>query len=133
MNGPHWHPVLTESFTVKEGRMHFLVDGQEKILEPEGQITIYPNQVHQFWNIGEERLVVLHEIRPPGLHRNMFELVQKLEKEGKMNRKGIPLNPLWLGLAWKCIDGYIDGPPLIVQKVFLGVLARLAKAFGYRI
>ncbi|MDF2962993.1 MAG: hypothetical protein K0S39_4728 [Paenibacillus sp.] len=113
--------------------MHFLVDGQEKILEPEGQITIYPNQVHQFWNIGEERLVVLHEIRPPGLHRNMFELVQKLEKEGKMNRKGIPLNPLWLGLAWKCIDGYIDGPPLIVQKVFLGVLARLAKAFGYRI
>jgi mannose-6-phosphate isomerase-like protein (cupin superfamily) len=133
MNGPHWHPALTESFAVKEGRMRFLVDGQEKILEPDGKITIYPNQVHQFWNIGEDQLIAIHEIRPPGLHRNMFELVHKLECEGKVNKKGIPLNPLWLGLAWKCIDGYLVGPPLIVQKVFLGGLARLAKVFGYRI
>jgi mannose-6-phosphate isomerase-like protein (cupin superfamily) len=133
MNGPHWHPVLTESFVVKEGRLRFFVDGKEQILGPDGQITIYPNQVHQFWKVGEDQLVAIHEIRPPGLHRNMFELVHKLESEGKMNKKGIPINPLWLGLAWKCIDGFQVGPPPIVQKVFLGGLARLAKVFGYRI
>ncbi|WP_408010035.1 hypothetical protein ACJROX_07020 [Pseudalkalibacillus sp. A8] len=32
MNGPHWHPVLTESFTVKEGMMGFIVDGTEQLL-----------------------------------------------------------------------------------------------------
>jgi quercetin dioxygenase-like cupin family protein len=133
MNGPHCHPVLTESFAVKEGRMRFLVDGQEKILGPGGQITIYPTQVHQFWNIGEDQLITIHEIRPPGLHRKMFELVHKLESEGKMNKKGIPLNPLWLGLAWKCMDGYLAGPPPIIQKMFFGGLARLARALGYRI
>jgi hypothetical protein len=113
--------------------MRFLVDGQEKIIESDGKITIYPNQVHQFWNIGEDQLVAIHEIRPPGLHRDMFKLVHKLECEGKMKKKGIPLNPLWLGLAWKCIDGYLVGPPLIVQKVVLGGLARLAKVFNYRV
>jgi mannose-6-phosphate isomerase-like protein (cupin superfamily) len=29
MAGPHWHPVLTESFTVEEGRMRFRVDGRD--------------------------------------------------------------------------------------------------------
>ncbi|MEN1967999.1 hypothetical protein WMZ97_07965 [Lentibacillus sp. N15] len=27
LNGPHWHPKLSESFSVKEGRMRFLLDG----------------------------------------------------------------------------------------------------------
>lgn len=133
MNGPHWHPKLTESFKVREGRMRFLVDGQEQIVESGSQITVYPNQVHQFWNIGEQQLVVTHEIRPPGLHWKMFVLVHKLECEGKMTRKGIPRHPLWLGVAWECIDGYLDGPPKSFQKVFLGGLAKLAKVFGYRV
>ncbi|OZB94208.1 cupin domain-containing protein [Paenibacillus sp. XY044] len=133
MNGPHWHPVLTESFQVAEGRMRFLVDGKESVLEPGGQLTIHPNQVHQFWNVGEQPLVAIHEIRPPGLHGNMFSLIHKLECAGKLTAQGVPRNPLWLGLAWECIDGYLAGPPQWAQKVFLGGLARLAKAIGYRI
>lgn len=133
MNGPHRHPVLTESFTVKEGSMRFLVDGVEHIVGPGGKITIYPNQVHQFWNRSERQLVAIHEIRPPGLHWKMFVLVHKLECEGKMTSKGIPRNPFWLGVAWECIDGYLAGPPPFVQKVVLGGLAKLARAFGYRI
>lgn len=133
INGPHWHPKLTESFKVREGRMRFLVDGQEQIVESGSQITVYPNQVHQFWNIGEQLLVVTHEIRPPGLHWKMFLLVYKLECEGKMTRKGKPRHPLWLGVAWECIDGYLAGPPKFMQKVFLGGLAKLARVFGYRV
>ncbi|TDF92722.1 cupin domain-containing protein [Paenibacillus piri] len=52
INGPHWHPELKETFKIKEGRMRFLVDGQEIILETGEEITIQPRQVHQFWNIG---------------------------------------------------------------------------------
>lgn len=133
MNGPHWHPVLKESFAVKEGTMRFVVDGEEKIVGAGEQITVLPRQVHQFWKIGEERLVAVHEIRPPGLHREMFELVHKLESEGKMSKNGVPHNPLWLGIAWTCIDGYLAGPPPFLQKTVLGGLARLAKMLGYRV
>ena len=33
MNGPHWHPVLQETFTVQEGLMRFVIDGEETIVE----------------------------------------------------------------------------------------------------
>ncbi|GAA0359728.1 cupin domain-containing protein [Bacillus horti] len=133
INGPHFHPVLKESFEVKQGKMRFLVDGKETIVQAGEKITVQPNQVHQFWNISDELLIAVHEIRPPGLHWKMFALVHKLECEGKMTSKGIPKNPLWLGVAWEYIDGYMAGPPRFLQKVVLGSLAKLAKALGYRI
>lgn len=134
INGPHWHPVLEETFKVQQGRMRFLVDGQETILEAGGEITVRPKQVHQFWNISEgQHLVATHVIRPPGLHWKMFVLVHKLECEGKMSASGVPRHPLWLGVAWECIDGYLAGPPQFIQKVLLGGLAKLARKLGYRI
>lgn len=133
INGPHWHPVLTESFTIKQGTMRFKVDGEEIMLGPSESLTIAPRQIHQFWNESEGPLVMLHEIRPPGLHWHMFALIHKLEIEGKVNKKGIPRNPLWLGLAWESIEGYLVGPPRIVQTIVLGGLARLAKLLGYKL
>ncbi|CAG9620441.1 cupin domain-containing protein [Sutcliffiella rhizosphaerae] len=131
MNGPHWHPELTETFSIQEGQMQFLVDGKETVLSKGETITILPNQVHQFWKIGESELVATHEIKPPGRHWQMFALTHKLEMEGKVNKKGIPLNPLWLGLAWESIDGYLAGPPKAVQRVVLGGLAKAARGLGY--
>jgi len=133
LNGPHLHPVLAESFTVKDGKMRFVVDGEERWLGPGETIAIKPYQVHQFWNESDNGLLAIHEIRPPGRHWKMFELIHKLETEGKMNKNGIPRNPLWLAVAWECIDGYIAGPPRWAQTVFLGGLAKLAGALGYRI
>lgn len=133
LNGPHSHPKLTETFKIIEGRMRFLVDGQEMMLGAGGEITIHPEQVHQFWNVSEGDLTAIHEIRPPGLHWKMFVLTHKLECEGKLTKKGIPRNPLWLGVAWECIDGYLDGPPRFIQKSMLGGLAKLAHKLGYKI
>ncbi|WP_096186400.1 cupin domain-containing protein [Evansella halocellulosilytica] len=133
LNGPHWHPVLKETFKVKEGRMKFLIDGQEMILNAGEQITVNPRQIHQFWNLSEGQLVATHKIQPPGLHWKMFALVHKLEHEGKMGKNGIPRNPFWLGLAWECIDGYLHGPPRFIQTYGLGGLAKLAKKLGYKV
>ncbi|WP_257350983.1 cupin domain-containing protein [Pseudalkalibacillus decolorationis] len=133
INGPHWHPILTESFTVKEGKMRFKVDGKEELLGPGQHIKILPKQVHQFWNDSKDRLIAIHEIRPPGSHWNMFKLIHKLTEENRVNSKGVPLNPLWLGIAWECIDGYIAGPPIFLQRTVFGGLARLARGIGYRI
>ncbi|MFA1819458.1 cupin domain-containing protein [Virgibacillus oceani] len=133
INGPHSHPKLKETFKIMEGSMRFVVDGQEITLGTGEEITIYPMQVHQFWNVSQGNLVAIHEIRPPGLHWKMFVLMHKLECEGKLTQRGVPRNPLWLGVAWECIDGYLDGPPRFIQNLILGGLAKLAGKLGYKI
>lgn len=133
INGPHSHPMLKETFQIIEGKMQFLVDGQEITLGAGEEITINPGQVHQFWNVSERNLIANHEIRPPGQHWKMFVLMHKLECEGKLTKNGIPRSPLWLGVAWECIDGYLDGPPRFIQKLVLGGLAKLAGKLGYKI
>ena len=132
MAGPHWHPVLTERFVVKEGRMRFRLDGREVVLSAGEAVTIPPLQVHRFWNVGEERLVVDHEVRPPGQHREMFELWHRLDAEGKTNGHGVPMNPLWLALLWERQDGYVAGVPALVQQVVFGGLANAARLLGFR-
>ena len=132
MAGPHWHPILTESFVVKEGRMRFRVGGKEFFLGPGEGVTVRPRQVHRFWNEGEGRLVVTHEIRPPGRHREMFELWHRLDLEGKTNRQGVPTSPLALGLLWELQDGYVAGVPTLLQRLVFGGLARQARRTGYR-
>jgi mannose-6-phosphate isomerase-like protein (cupin superfamily) len=131
MAGPHWHPALTEGFRVREGRMCFRVDGREFVLGAGDGVTVRPGEVHQFWNEGEGRLRVVHEVRPPGHHREMFELWHRLDLAGKTNRHGVPKDPLALGLLWELQDGYLAGVPASVQRFVFGGLARLARSTGY--
>jgi mannose-6-phosphate isomerase-like protein (cupin superfamily) len=131
MAGPHWHPVLTETFRVLEGRMRFRVDGREFFLGAGEGVTVRPGEVHRFWNTGEGRLRIVHEVRPPGHHRQMFELWHRLDLAGKTNRHGVPKDPLALGLLWELQDGYLAGIPVSFQRVFFGGLSRLARMAGY--
>jgi len=131
MAGPHWHPVLAETFAVEEGRMRLRVDGSEFVLGPGESIVVRPYKVHSFWNESEGRLVVVHEVRPPDRHREMFELWHRLDAEEKTNRHGVPKDPLWLGLLWEHQGGYVAGVPPFVQEIVFGGLARLARLVGY--
>jgi mannose-6-phosphate isomerase-like protein (cupin superfamily) len=131
MAGPHWHPVLTEDFRVREGRMRFRVDGREFVLGPGDGVSVRTGEVHRFWNEGEGQLRVVHEVRPPGHHREMFELWHRLDLAGKTNRHGVPRDPLALGLLWELQDGYLAGVPASIQRFVFGGLARLARLTGY--
>jgi mannose-6-phosphate isomerase-like protein (cupin superfamily) len=131
MAGPHWHPVLTETFRVLEGRIRFRVDGSEFFLGPEEGVTVRPGEVHRFWNAGEGCLRIFHEVRPPGHHRQMFELWHQLDLAGKTNRHGVPKDPLALGLLWELQDGYLAGIPVSFQRIIFGGLSRLARMAGY--
>jgi len=131
MAGPHWHPVLTETFRVREGRMRFRVDGREFVRGPGEGVTVSPGEVHRFWNEGVGRLRVVHEVRPPGHHREMFELWHRLDLAGKTSQQGVPVNPLALALLWELQDGYLAGVPPSLQRLVLGGLASLARFTGY--
>ncbi len=63
-----------------------------------------------------------------------FETLAGLARDGKTNRAGAPTNSLRLALILREFEEeiYFVGPPLIVQRVILGALARVARLLGYR-
>lgn len=130
MAGPHWHPALTESFTLDRGSVRFRIDGRDHTPGPGESTTVRPRQVHEFRNEGQ-LLVLRHEVRPPMRHREMFELWHRLDTAGQTGRSGVPRNPLALALLWECQDGYLAGVPAVLQRLVLGGLARLARVTGY--
>jgi hypothetical protein len=57
-----------------------------------------------------------------------------LARDGKTNKAGVPKNPLRLALILRHFEDeiYFVRPPLSVQRVILGALARVARLLGYR-
>jgi mannose-6-phosphate isomerase-like protein (cupin superfamily) len=128
--GPHWHPVLRERFAVREGRLALAVDGTWRSLGPGDIVEIPPGAVHEF-RVEEPELVMDHEVSPPGRHRQMFEVMFALDHLGRLGRGGVPLDPLAIGLLWRFGDGYLAGPPPVLQRALFGALDRLARALGH--
>lgn len=122
---------MTEILAVKEGKARVRVDGRDMVLGPGQSVVVRPGQVHQFWNEGEGRLVLMTEDRPPGRHRAMFELMHRLDCAGKTNKQRIPTNPLLLALLMERTDAYLPGLPVMLQKLIFGSLTGLARLVGY--
>lgn len=128
--GRHWHPALTEQWTVRGGRLEFRI-GDRDIVARQGDTAVAPaGTVHSFTSV-EPDTVVDHEIRPPLRHWEMFRLWQALDAAGRTTGSGIPRNPLALALLWDYQDGYVAGPPALVQRALLGSLAAIARRLGY--
>lgn len=128
--GPHWHPVISERWTVRQGRMRFRIDGREVTAGPGESASAEARQVHEFSSETTD-VVIDHEIRPPLNHRRMFELWHALDTSGRTTASGVPRNPLALGLLWRSQDGYLAGVPPWLQRAVFGSLARLADLVGY--
>ncbi|MFC4374424.1 cupin domain-containing protein [Nocardia halotolerans] len=128
--GPHWHPELSETWTIRAGRMRFRIDGTDIVAGPGDTVTAPPRAVHEFWN-DAENTVAEHLIRPPLRHWEMFELWSGLDNAGATTATRLPRNPLALGLLWEYQDGYLAGPPAWLQRWVLGGLAALARRTGY--
>ena len=131
MAGPHWHPVLAERFRVVAGVVRFRVDGTWREVGPGQTVHVAPRAVHEFRHDDPGELVMEHEVRPPGRHRAMFEVLHALHATGRLTRTGLPRSPLSLGLLWGLQDGYLAGPPPWLQRALLGGLDRLARRLGH--
>lgn len=130
MGVAHYHPILTETFTVEQGRLKFIVDGQAQVLESGESLTIQPGQVHEFENISEGDMVMTQEVRPPGQHQAMFEMIYDLAQAGRMSATGAPRGLFGMALLWEKMDGYVAGPPAVLQRMVMGIIARLARLLG---
>ena len=86
------------------------------------------------WNAGDDEVPVLVDFRPALRTERAFETLAGLARDGKTNRAGAPRNPLLLALVLRHFEDeiYFVRPPLAVQRVIFGVLARVARLLGYR-
>lgn len=128
--GPHWHPRLTEKWTVRRGAVRFRIDGVETLARPGDTVTAPARAVHEFHT--ETRDTVLdHEIWPPRQHWQMFVLWSTLDQAGATTKSGMPRNPLALALLWELQDGYLAVIPPCLQRMVFGGLAAIARRTGY--
>jgi quercetin dioxygenase-like cupin family protein len=131
--GEHLHPTLHERFSVQEGELTMLRDGQRSVLRAGEQAHIEPGVWHDWWNDGDVDAIVRVEITPGERFAHMIETLFGLAREGHVNKRGMP-HLLQLALfATEFSDvAVFRKPPPAVQRVLFGALAPIARRRGYR-
>jgi quercetin dioxygenase-like cupin family protein len=133
--GPdHVHPYQEERFEVLSGKLGLRVGGVERVHGTGAVIAAPAGAPHAAWNAGDDEVHVLVDFRPALRTETAFETLAGLARDGKTNRVGAPKNPLRLALILREFEEeiYFVRPPLAVQRVILGALARVARLLGYR-
>jgi quercetin dioxygenase-like cupin family protein len=133
--GPdHVHPQQEERFEVLSGKLGLRVEGVERV-HGAGDVIVAPaGSTHAAWNAGDDEVHVLVDFRPALRTEIAFETLARLARDGKTNSAGAPANPLRFALILREFEEeiYFVWPPLAVQRVILGALARVARLLGYQ-
>jgi quercetin dioxygenase-like cupin family protein len=131
--GEHLHPAIHESFTVLQGELTVIRDGQRSTLGAGERADIEPGVWHDWFNRGAVDAVVRVEVTPGERFAHMIETLFGLAREGHVNAKGMP-DPLQLALTAQEFSDVIvfRKPPAIVQRTMFGALAPIARRRGYR-
>ena len=134
--GPdHVHPRQEEQFEVISGKLGLRVEGIERIHGAGEVIVAAAGSAHAAWNASsDDEVHVLVDFRPALRTEIAFETLAGLARDGKTNKAGAPRNPLLLALVLHHFEEeiYFVRPPLAVQRVIFGALAKVARLLGYR-
>jgi len=133
MTGKHYHPAMTERFSVVNGSITFTIDGVQRVAKPGETVEILPGTVHDFWNPGDAETVARVEVEPGARFMEMIKNGFGLAQDGKTDAKGRP-NLLQISLfaqEFADVIRYVEPPPA-AQKVMFAVLAPIARRLGYR-
>lgn len=140
--GEHFHPNMTERFTVFSGRLDASIAGKTFSLGPGQSAMVEAGVVHDWWNSSktEEAHVLIEIERAPGADQidpNRFELMIGmlfgLANAGRVDKRGRPF-PLQAAVIVREFADVVvfTQPPPAIQRVALGILVPLANLLGYR-
>jgi mannose-6-phosphate isomerase-like protein (cupin superfamily) len=129
----HIHPKQESSCEVLSGRLHFWVDGKERIVGPGERIDIPVGVPHCFWNEGPVEAHSVQRFSPALSIAEFFDTFFALSRDGKLNKKGIPnfLHASIIALAHKD-DIRLTQPPWPIQYLTYLLLAPIGKLLGYK-
>ncbi len=128
---PHFHPRLTETFTVEKGTLAVRLSQEPGRLLTAGEsVTIAPGTVHRFWNPTDARIAFRAEVTPGQGFERFMRCLYGLAIAGKTDRKGLPTSPL----IWACLllwaDFRFPGIPETLQERLLVTLYTVAERQG---
>jgi len=129
--GEHVHDNCSEHFEVLEGRITFVVNGEERTLGPGEQLTVPPGTWHRWWNAGEGEVQTRLRVQPALRFEEMILVIWGLCADGHTNAKGMP-SPL-LGALFATryrAEIRVRKPPRFVQQILFPPLAALARRRG---
>jgi mannose-6-phosphate isomerase-like protein (cupin superfamily) len=131
--GEHLHPAIRERFSVLEGELTVVRDGQRSILRSGESAEIEPGVWHDWFNRGSVNAVVRVEVTPGERFAHMIETLFGLAQAGHVDAKGMP-HLLQLALTAQEFSDVIvfRKPPPTVQRIVFGALAPIARRRGYR-
>jgi quercetin dioxygenase-like cupin family protein len=126
---PHVHPIQTERFEVLEGRMRFRVGLRTRLAGPGDVVEVAPGVAHSFANAGDDEARMRVEVRPALAMEEMFAEVVAMAQAGRMNRRGLPRNPLDLAVLARTYDEEAHAPLLSVgvQRLLLAPLVFMGR------
>ena len=128
----HVHPSQTERFNVIGGRLGLKV-GRKKLLLERGDVAVVePGTPHKFWNMGDDEVRFVCEVRPALQFESLLETMFALAEDGKTNKKGMP-NPLRLAVIARAHFDTVrlPQPPAWLQRAGLAFGALLGRLLGY--
>jgi quercetin dioxygenase-like cupin family protein len=130
----HVHPKITERYEMLEGRLHVRMHGMDYAVAAGEKFEIPRATPHSFWNADDERARVRVTFEPAGTFEFFMEKIYALAREGKVNQKSRPKNPLQAAvIGQKYIDDIaLARPALWVQRILYAVAAPIGRLFGYR-
>lgn len=125
----HYHGTVSETFEVLSGSLEMELGekGNRKVLRPGEIVQVPASMHHSFQNASNEWVTFTSEMRPGAGFEQFLRAWYGLAIDGKVNKEGVPTNPLHLALIVKSADTVFVGPPLIVQKLIVGALTRIAR------
>lgn len=138
----HFHQHWTETFEIVEGHARYRLDGTEHGAATGATIVLPPGQPHVHpWAVGTDRLVYRQttvfatpDARAVRDTLGVFFFLFALAREGKVDARGLPRNPLQLAATLKALvrhGGYDAAVPVFAQKVLASTVGGLAELLGY--
>ena len=128
----HVHPSQTERFAVIDGRLGMKMGRKKMLLESGDVALVEPGTPHKFWNMGDDEVRFVCEVRPALQFESLLETMFGLAADGKTNKKGMP-NPFRLAvIARRHFDTVrLPQPPSWLQRAGLAVGAPVGRLLGY--
>jgi hypothetical protein len=125
------HDHCAEHFEVRSGRIAFLLDGEQRLLEAGEQLTVPRGTWHRWWNPGDDEVLTRVRVEPALRFQEAILVFWGLCADGHTNREGRP-SPLFgalLATRYRTELRYRQ-PPDLVQRLMFPPLASFARRRG---
>jgi quercetin dioxygenase-like cupin family protein len=128
----HVHPSQSERFAVIDGKLGMKVGRKKLVLERGDVAVVEPGTPHKFWNIGDDEVRFVCEVRPALQFESLLETMFALAADGKTNKRGMP-NPFRLAVIARAHFDTVrlPHPPAWLQRAGLALGAPLGRLIGY--